>query len=77
MRDDNTTDRTAIRTSLEAAERRVAEGADLVAQQVEYVAERIANGLDSGEAERLLAEVKDLQARLVADRDRLHRELGH
>jgi hypothetical protein len=69
-------DRATIVDHIEAAERRVAEGADLVAQQVEYVAERLANGLDAAEAERLLAEVKELQARLVADRDRLHRDLA-
>lgn len=69
-------DRARIVHDVEAAERRVAEGADLVAQQVEYVAERLASGLDATEAERLLAEVKDLQTKLVADRDRLHEELA-
>ncbi len=69
-------DRSAIVAEIEAAERRVAEGADLVAQEVELVAERLANGLDAAAAEKLLTEIKGLQARLVADRDRLHRELA-
>ncbi len=69
-------DRAAMQERLMIAEARVREGKRRVALQQKLVRELDAQGDDSRAAMRLLAQYEESQGSLVADRDRLRKELS-
>jgi len=69
-------DRSALEDHLAAAERHLDEAEWQVTNQRELVAELERDGLDTVEPARLLAELEEVLALHLADRDRLREVLG-
>jgi hypothetical protein len=69
-------DRSTIFDLLALALRRVAEGERLIAQQHEIIASLERDGLDASEVKSVLLQIEELQGMLVADRDRLQKDLA-
>ncbi len=70
-------DRALLQEHLALAERHVVESEQTVARQREIVAEHDRDGPEAAaEDRRLLAQLEELLARQVADRDRLRKELS-
>jgi hypothetical protein len=68
-------DRATILDDLALALRRVAEGELHIAQQHEMIASLERGGLDASPLKAALLQLEELQGMLVADRDRLKKEL--
>jgi hypothetical protein len=68
--------RKMLQDHLAAAERHLDEAEWYVATQREHVSQLERDGIDTAEPARLLAELEELLAMHVADRDRLQREHG-
>ena len=71
-----TMDRAAIEQRLALAEQHVSEGKRILENQGRLLAKVAADGYDTTEAERLLAQFEDVQRLYLADRDRLRNELA-
>lgn len=69
-------DKDLIRQHLEQAERHVASGMAVLERQKAVIAKIEAEGFDPDLARDLLAQLEEVQALHVADRDRLIKELG-
>ncbi len=67
-------DRAILEQRLAMAERHVARGEQIVAEQRERVAAMERDGHDSPQSRKLLAQFEAIQAMHIADRDRLRTE---
>jgi hypothetical protein len=70
-------ERVKLQSQLAAAERQVAQGADAATLQRALVERAKLMGGDVGTAQSLLSSFEEIQARHIAQRDRLKRELEH
>jgi hypothetical protein len=68
--------RKMLQDHLAAAERHLDEAECHAATQREHVSQLKRDGLDAAEPARLLAELEEVLALHLADRDRLRKELG-
>jgi hypothetical protein len=71
-----TTERAILEEHLARAERHVAAGEEHINRQRRVVSQRRRQRLDAHEATVVLMQFESLQAKHVADRDRLREELG-
>jgi hypothetical protein len=69
-------ERSMIEAHLEQAERHVARGEELIAEQKARIAEMERDGHDTGPFRDLLRQFEETQRMHVADRDRLRKELN-
>jgi hypothetical protein len=70
-------DRTVLEDHLAATERHLDEAEWHVANQREHLSRLERDGIDTAEPARLLAELEEVLAAHIADRDRLRKELGN
>ena len=68
-------ERAMLEQHLAQAERHVAQGERLVREQRDRLLIMQRDGHDASEAEKLLAQLEEIQALHVSDRDRVRREL--